>query len=169
MRTYTVVPQGEPKTQMDGNEQGGRPEWRLLEDLWFRIDGLILTIPAGFLFDYASVPRGLWNTFPPIDPHYGPAALCHDWLCATELLPRREADTIFLDAMRYANVLSWKRALMWMAVRLGSLGRADSLTSVLCVRGMVGITSPVRPMWASLEEGIAYAKRNKSKYFGVVV
>jgi hypothetical protein len=65
MRQYKVVPQGAPKTQNTGKEINGRPEKRLIEDFWVRIDDLLLTIPAGFLYDGASVPKGLWNEFPP--------------------------------------------------------------------------------------------------------
>lgn len=36
-------------------------------------------IPAGFITDFASVPRGLWNILPPAGP-YGKAAVIHDWL-----------------------------------------------------------------------------------------
>ncbi len=36
-------------------------------------------VQAGFVTDFASIPRGLWNLFPPTG-HYGKAAVVHDWL-----------------------------------------------------------------------------------------
>jgi hypothetical protein len=165
MRTYTVIPQGAPKVQNTGKEIDGRPEKQLLENFWVRIDNLLLTIPAKFLYDDASVPCGLWNAFPPDDPHYDAAAAVHDWLCATELLPRREADDIFLFCMRYEQNPPIKRALMWMAVRLGGkLGRADSLQSILSWRSMIGITDPTRPLWQNLEQALSFASRNRNPY-----
>ena len=35
-------------------------------------------VPAGFVTDFNSVPRGLWNFFPPWD--YPEAGVTHDWL-----------------------------------------------------------------------------------------
>lgn len=51
----------------------------LLEPLVFRSEELrgIVVAPAGTITDYASVPRGFWNTFPPGGP-WKWAAVLHD-------------------------------------------------------------------------------------------
>ena len=83
-------------------------------------------VPAGFLTDGATVPRPFWWLIAPFGVH-GQAAVLHDILCETgtmfrnELpyeISRKEADQIFLEAMRATRVSWWKRALMYGAVRL---------------------------------------------------
>jgi hypothetical protein len=165
MRTYKVIPQGKPENQMTGREIEGRPEYKLLSDFWVRIDGLVLTIPAETLYDEASVPRGLWNVFPPSDPHYAASALVHDWLCMTEMFPRRECDNIFLYCMRYEHCSPVKRCLMWMAVRMaGEWGRRDALRDILHWRLTIGITDATRPLFVTLEQALAFADRNRNPY-----
>lgn len=82
-------------------------------------------IPAGFLTDGASVPRPFWWMIPPWGT-YGQAAVLHDILCETGVMfqneipyqvSRKEADFIFRDAMKAANVGIVERALMFVAVR----------------------------------------------------
>ena len=74
-------------------------------------------IPAGFVTDFASVPRCFWFILPPMG-RYGKAALLHDWLYYTKYLPRSEADRVFLEVMLMMGVRSWKAYVMYSAVRL---------------------------------------------------
>jgi len=84
-----------------------------------------VNIPVDYLTDGASVPRLFWDLLPPWG-QYGQAAVVHDWLCenltvdvkgvATPIV-RREADKAFKEGMEALNVPSWKRNLMYMAVR----------------------------------------------------
>ena len=79
-----------------------------------------IDVPAGFETDFASVPRGLWNIFPPDGP-WTQAAVVHDWLYNTKglhLLTRKACDGIFLEAMAALKVPFWKRQLMYRAVRI---------------------------------------------------
>jgi hypothetical protein len=82
-------------------------------------------IPAGFVTDFASVPRIVtW-----LVPKYGIytlAVILHDWLC--ELLKAgespvssRDADGILRRIMREQGVLFLQRWLMWTGVRWGAL------------------------------------------------
>lgn len=58
----------------------------------------LIIIPAGFVTDFASVPKALWNIAPPIGFHsYG--ALIHDWLYTNHPEGRPWADRVFLEAM----------------------------------------------------------------------
>lgn len=82
------------------------------------IDGVVVTVPAGFESDLASVPQLAQALIGKVDDHAA-AAVLHDWLYATAIEPRAEADAVFLDAMQACAVPAWKRRLMWAAVRLG--------------------------------------------------
>jgi len=79
---------------------------------------LTITVPAGFETDFASVPRAFWRIVPPWG-EYSPAAVVHDYLYATALLPRAGADWVFLELMTELGVPWWKRQAMYRAVRLG--------------------------------------------------
>lgn len=86
------------------------------------------TIPAGFITDFASVPRALWAVFPPTGP-YGKAAVVHDYLYVLGgrlgsdlIVSRSETDRIFREAMATLGVGTVRRWLMWVAVRLFGRG-----------------------------------------------
>ena len=79
-------------------------------------EGEPIVVPAGFETDFASVPRGLWNLFPPWG-RYGKAAVVHDYLYKQQLGTRAAADRIFREAMAVLDVPAWKRWLMWSGVR----------------------------------------------------
>lgn len=93
--------------------------WRLREDLPYELpDGQgTIIVPAGFLTDFASIPRPLWSLVGDPGGPWAPAAVVHDYLYRTGLLPRAEADAIFYEAME-PYVRTSKRWVMWLAVRL---------------------------------------------------
>ena len=78
--------------------------------------GLIVTVPAGTVFD-VSIPRGLRWLFDPHDPRYLKAAALHD-----EMLLRGWARTTagaeFHEALKADKVAMWRRLSMWLAVSL---------------------------------------------------
>jgi hypothetical protein len=83
-----------------------------------------IEVPAGFVTDFASVPRACSWLIPTYGT-YTPAAVVHDWLCeqvhaGAATVSRRDADGIFRRSLRELGV-SWpRRWLMWAAVRVGS-------------------------------------------------
>lgn len=78
-----------------------------------------IIIPIGFKSDGASIPRLAWSIIgSPWTGKYKYAVVIHDYLTATQTTTRREADRIFLDAMKVLNVSRWKRRVIWLAVRL---------------------------------------------------
>lgn len=116
---------------------------RVTEPLAWHGERDTFTVPAGFVTDFASVPRFLhWLVLP--YGAYTRAAVLHDWLL-TELAEwvregranvvirpldgsrdqplanSRDADGIFRRAMRDLGVSWAKRWAMWAAVRLASL------------------------------------------------
>ena len=78
---------------------------------------ITIKIPAGFVTDFASVPRALQWYAPPKHPDYRIAAIVHDYLYRFGVVDRFVADAIFRDLIaRRRPVRRW---LMWTAVRAG--------------------------------------------------
>lgn len=97
----------------------GKRQFQLIKPVTYTTDsGLQITVRMGFITDFASIPRWYRWRFDPCGKH-GRAAIIHDWLYASEKLPRDQADRIFLEAMAADNVNSWNRKVMYRAVRLG--------------------------------------------------
>lgn len=100
----------------------GRARWKLLCDLAYnsKIHGLIV-VPAGYVTDYASVPRlpiAYWLTG---DTAHA-SAVVHDYLCSVEYarckISWARAADVFREAMEHEKVPAWRRTAMYWAVRL---------------------------------------------------
>ncbi len=100
--------------------------WRLhTKFVYCRLGGQELTIPAGFVTDFASVPWPLWSFIRPWGK-WGKAAVLHDFMYQTRewrnvgdfgAWGRYVADNIFLEAMKELGVARWRRNLMYWGVR----------------------------------------------------
>ncbi len=78
-----------------------------------------IRVPRGFVTDFASIPRPLWNIFPPTG-QYGKAAVIHDYLYRTPgLASRGNADATLLEAMKALGVGRWTRWTIYAGVRCG--------------------------------------------------
>ncbi|MCY1285259.1 hypothetical protein D9M70_341890 [compost metagenome] len=103
--------------------QHDRKRWRLLAPFSYldpdfgRVD-----VPAGFVTDFASVPR-IPVIFDLIGAYGHAAALLHDYLYATGMVPRADADRIFRGALRASGIARWRAWLMWSGVRAGGRSR----------------------------------------------
>lgn len=99
---------------------GGRL-WKLIAPFEYHVGSLeseeVIRVPAGFVTDFASVPRALWGVFPPFW-HYGKAAVVHDYCYATQLYTRKRSDEIFLEAMKVLKVPWLTRHTIYRAVRM---------------------------------------------------
>ena len=102
-------------------------EWELKRDISYRtMDFEKATVRKGFIFDFASVPRGLYWLYPPAgngSDRYGVAALIHDWLyvhrkIGGRKITRKEADLLFLEIMLYIGVSKITARIMYRAVRM---------------------------------------------------
>lgn len=105
-------------------EMLGHYNWRVYEPFEFYLsddNSDIISVPAGFITDLASVPRVFWTLLPP-DGKYAKAAIIHDYLYDNALRTKKEADLIFLDGMTVLGVPRWKRTVMYWAVRLFGRG-----------------------------------------------
>lgn len=92
---------------------------RLLSDLCYASTRLnrVVTVPAGFETDFASVPRLPFAFLLAGDcGHY--AATVHDWLYSSKEVSRFTADATLLEALEVTGVQWWRRYPMWAAVRL---------------------------------------------------
>lgn len=96
----------------------GRALWKLLDPLVYESDYLsaTITVTAGFVTDFATVPR-----FLPIawwlagDTAHGAAAV-HDYLYVSRCVSKHDADRVFYEAMCLNGEPGWRRWLMWKAV-----------------------------------------------------
>lgn len=79
-------------------------------------DGEMITVPAGFVTDLASIPR-VFHALIPINGRHRAAAILHDWLYETQSRSRAESDRLFLDAMADSRVRWSQRWAMYLAVR----------------------------------------------------
>lgn len=115
---------------------------RLDERFWMLVDDLVydgttdtITVPAGHMTDFASVPRSL-QWLAPSTGKYTLAAILHDYLCdnmragyalvrtGTEkpvFVTAREADGLFRRVMREEGVGPVQRWLLWSGVRIGAI------------------------------------------------
>jgi hypothetical protein len=96
----------------------GHDFWLLNVDKNYEVgkSGIIVAIPAGFVTDYASIPRPLWTIASP-QSDYSEAAIIHDYLYWTQSCTRLQADNIFLIAMKEDGVGRFKRWAVYRAVR----------------------------------------------------
>jgi hypothetical protein len=118
--------------------------WRVTAPFTYEVgqlgSGRFVYIPAGFITDFASVPRGLWNLFPPTGS-YGRAAVVHDYLYRGGYITsyaidpatkqqyeihstpdRGECDGILKEAMEASGVGRFTRWTVWAGVRVGGHG-----------------------------------------------
>lgn len=107
---------------LDVREADDGNHWKLLTEFDYERgllgSGDIIRVPAGFITDFASVPKILWNILPPIGLA-GKAAVIHDWLYAGQQFSRAETDGIYLEAMAALGVGWAQRYAMYAGVRLG--------------------------------------------------
>lgn len=98
--------------------------WLLLKNFLYvtnvrLVGNVLIAVPAGFVTDFASVPRVLWNLLPPTGG-YGEAAVLHDYLYRTRgKATRIQADAVLLEAMKLAGVDWLTRWVVYLGVRVG--------------------------------------------------
>lgn len=104
----------EPASEFDD----GR--WRLTAPLQYYSDvlgGITLEIPAGFVTDFASVPR-IPVVYELCGATSAEASVVHDYLYTTKAFPRALCDDVLREASAITGVPAWRRNLMWAGVRL---------------------------------------------------
>jgi len=108
------------KTKKIKATRNGRQLFQLTSPLQFSLGinggGIKVTVPTGFVTDFASSPQFIWPLVPPVGP-YCEAAVVHDYLCGLPGVSRFLADAIFREAMAKQGVPTWRRVLMYYFVR----------------------------------------------------
>ena len=118
---------GSFRTRFVGEQLREKPPlWCLRRKLIYETAaGVVWTVSAGFLTDLASVPRmplaylvagGVGNA----------AAVLHDYFYQTHVIPRAEADALFLEALESLGVSWSRRWAMYLAVRAAGQHAWDS-------------------------------------------
>jgi hypothetical protein len=102
----------EPATSKDDGN------WRLLTDLDYKSDvaGRTITVPAGFVTNFASVPR-LPIIYELAGDTSSAAATVHDYLYSSHIVSRKVADAVLREASAVTAVPWWRRQIMWAGVR----------------------------------------------------
>lgn len=105
-------------------EQIDDSHWRLLENFVYHSDFLNkwITVPKGFVTDFASVPRipvAFWLTGNTAHA----AAVVHDWLYTMQFTTRYEADNVFYEACAITGIPLWRRSAMYAGLRVGGGAR----------------------------------------------
>jgi hypothetical protein len=92
----------------------------LMQELRYQPDlgAKIIVVPAGFVTDFASIPRILWSIRPP-QGFYQWAAVVHDFLYWEQPIPRAKADKILLLGMTDSMVGPTERTAIYEGVRTG--------------------------------------------------
>jgi hypothetical protein len=109
-------------TPIDVEYVDGR-RWTLLTSFACETDALgRIDIPAGFVTDFASIPRVLWAILPP--ERHAVASLPHDWLYQHgalhgQAITRGQADALFDELLRFDQAGAWERRALVAGVRLG--------------------------------------------------
>ena len=93
-------------------------KWALNSPLVFHSNRIgDVTVPAGFVTDFASVPRLPVAYLLTGDAAHAPAVI-HDFLYGSPRRKRSVCDAVFLEAMEAIGVAWWRRRLMWAGVRV---------------------------------------------------
>ena len=100
--------------------------WLLVRPFRYQIldTSLVIDVPAGFVTDFASIPRPLWTL---ASPHgfYSRAAIIHDFLYWDQRCTREQADRIMLIAMQESAVGFAERQAIYAGVRAGGQSSWD--------------------------------------------
>ena len=108
-------------------DEAGRALFRLREPYHCQLGpGCLITVPAGYVTNFGTVPRRLSWIVSPIELRE--PAIVHDYMCNEQLLPaghafpesgfsRWMADSVFYELMGRIRLSVPKRVLVWLAVR----------------------------------------------------
>lgn len=100
-----------------------KDNWIVVKDYSYR--GIV--IPAGFVFDGASIPWYLGMLYQKSDPQWIIAALVHDWLYFTQMYPRWVSDSFLEEVMLIQGNPSKRAKLFYGAVSLFGKGAYEDV------------------------------------------
>jgi len=107
-------------TPLDVRPLSDGKRWVLLANFSYDVgylgSGDTICVPAGFITDFASIPKLAWSIIGGPWGKYGKATVIHDYLFETQQRSWRETNQIFLEGMRVLGVPWWKRTTMYSMV-----------------------------------------------------
>jgi hypothetical protein len=99
--------------------QTDRDRWTLQAPLIYESEIIgYVRVPAGFVTDFASVPR-LPLMYMLAGGKATAPSVVHDYLYSTREVSRRTADAVFHEATRVSGHGAFTASLMWAGVRMG--------------------------------------------------
>lgn len=135
-------------------EQITDSEWKLTYDFVYASEVLdrIVVVPAGFVTDFASVPRLPFVYFLTAGVAVR-AAVIHDYLYRSGNASRKEADKVFAEAMKITGQAAWRRGLMYVGLRLfgWTAYKSNPVRSEEGTATAIGVAAP-HPKITPLEE-----------------
>lgn len=97
-------------------------KWEVMQPFRYRVGTKysleIITVPVGYITDFASIPKVFWLIVGHPAGKHGKAAVIHDCLYSTQIYSRKRSDEIFREAMKVSKVSRWKRAVIYRSVRM---------------------------------------------------
>ena len=105
-------------------------QWMLAEDViyTFGITRISITVPAGFVTDFASIPQALWSFGLSPNGRYSKAAVIHDFLYWYQPCSRAQADSILAVIMQESGASKAEAFEIYRGVHLGSQSAWDQKT-----------------------------------------
>lgn len=99
-----------------------RAKWQTITPLIYssKVAKQVFIVPAGFVTDFASVPRICWMYALAGDTGHASATV-HDFLCRSKKISRRLADSVFVEALKVEGAPGWRRLMMFLGVRIGAI------------------------------------------------
>ena len=91
--------------------------WISTEPARYEDDKYIITVEAGFDFDYASTPWWIRWLLPKSGQKYDRGSFFHDALYASQGLPKEECDNVFLGIMLFDGTNRYVAKAMYLAVK----------------------------------------------------
>lgn len=94
--------------------------WTLTNPLIYQsvVAQKVITVPTGFVTDYASVPRIAPIAYALCGGTSVEASVVHDFLYTSHIVDREMADAVLREASAASGVPAWRRNIMWLGVRL---------------------------------------------------
>lgn len=97
----------------------GRNTWSNIEPFEYHVGTYpseeIITVPIGFITDFASIPRIFWPLISPIDSH-AKASVVHDYCYYKGLYSKKKSDLIFKEGLEVLKINPVKKWTMYYFV-----------------------------------------------------
>jgi len=135
-------------------------QWMLFEDFTYVMGDtqVAITVPKGFVTDFASIPQAFWTFGLSPNGKYSRAAIIHDFLYWSQVCTRIETDNILLIAMKESLVPTATRNTIYQGVRIGGSSSWDGNTAAR-VQGLPRVIPPASMAFGPLEMWEDYQKR----------